>query len=101
MRLPSFEEQDKNRSYNMDYAGHAKQIRPRSRYGNQMAELEVDWKDDAFFGWLPGRGPPPNAELHRPLEAARMKRLPSFTENAQGKFLGLRGKGLGVLKVNV
>merc|ERR1711971_506875 len=80
-------------------------VRPRSRYGDLKAivDAEHNWKDDAFFGWIPGHGPDRymEHELHRPLEAARLKRLPSFTEKATEKFMGLRGKGLGVVKVNI
>jgi hypothetical protein len=62
------------------------------------------WKDDAFYGWLPDHGGTAyhdasgNAApiMHQPLENARLERLPSFSED---KFLGLKGRGLGVLKI--
>jgi hypothetical protein len=115
MRLPSFkEDQDNKRSDGNEddedhhksirnYVDHQQRIRPRSRYGDVPAIEDHSWKDDAFFGWLPGRGGHSGGthELHRPLENARLKRLPSFTEPAEMKFMGLRGTGIGVLKVNI
>lgn len=114
MKLPSFHADGKKRfEDNREYAhgewqkklAHGpEQVRPRhdqSRFKKQLAlggNKEHEWKEDAFFGWLPGRGTPDDMkhELHRPFEDARLARLPSFSDD---KFLGLKGKGIGVLKV--
>lgn len=110
MHLPSFSEMNpKQFDDHREYCNLQDHVAPRSRVGEQLmlVDKEHSWKNDAFYGWLPGRGHDHHKhemlmdhqpELHRPLEAARMKRLPSFSDD---KFLGLRGKGLGVLKVNV
>lgn len=99
MSLPSFSEQDKTRfNDNRDYVGEVLHD-ARPRHANPATPQEAGvrgWKDDAFFGWLPGRGPG-SADKHtmyRPNNAARLERLPSFSEGGH-----LRGRGLGVLKV--
>lgn len=104
MALPSFRDDVKrfedNREY-VDLKGVAGKTRPRhdqdrfkKRFDKEFNAEQI-WKEDAFFGWLPGRGEG-RPELHRPFEDARMHRLPSFSED---RFLGLQGKGRGVLKV--
>lgn len=63
------------------------------------AEPDKQWKEDAFFGWLPGRGEV-DAEhlLKKPFERARLMNCPSFSEQA---INGLRGgrDSAGVVKV--
>lgn len=56
------------------------------------------WKDDAFFGWLPGRGPEEETRLRRPLQQARLARLPSFAEGSK-ELNGVTGRGIGVLTI--
>merc|ERR1712232_608672 len=60
---------------------------------------EQKWKEDAFFGWLPGRWPDNEQKhaLHRPLEQARLNRLPSFSEDPA--LMGITGHGIGILRV--
>jgi len=61
---------------------------------------EQHWKDDAFYGWLPGRGQSDEQQhkLRRPLEQARLARLPSFAEGAP-ELAGVTGRGIGILTV--
>jgi len=107
MALPSFKEAPTKRfEDHREYVDmHKVQQRPRqgaSRGGRGSYEneppLEQNWKDDAFFGWLPGRGRDDEQKhkLHRPLEQARLSRLPSFSEAAA---LGISGHGIGVLSI--
>lgn len=85
-----------------------KKTRPRHnqhRYGPkdktdryEPNHREILWKEDPFYDWLPDHGHDRRDEhkLHRPLENARMHRLPSFSED---RFLGLQGHGIGVLRI--
>eukprot|EP00931_Biecheleriopsis_adriatica_P030625 TRINITY_DN18039_c0_g1_i1.p1 TRINITY_DN18039_c0_g1~~TRINITY_DN18039_c0_g1_i1.p1 ORF type:complete len:1017 (-),score=183.61 TRINITY_DN18039_c0_g1_i1:91-2694(-) len=113
MSLPSFREAPARRfDDHREYASHAPGVdqQPRQRlragWGGQQPGQRDDgppeqrWKDDAFFGWLPGRGQD-NANEHklrRPLEKARLARLPSFAEGAP-ELAGITGRGVGVLTV--
>jgi len=102
MALPSFQEAEVKRfDDNRDYSGHHR-LERRERWGGveRTAEApEQRWKEDAFFGWLPGRGPDDarQATLHRPLEQARLNRLPSFSEDPA--LRGITGRGVGILRV--
>ena len=56
-------------------------------------------QEDAFFGWLPGRGdddPTEMTRLRRPLQQARLARLPSFAEGSK-ELAGVTGRGIGIL----
>lgn len=113
MSLPSFTEAPVRRfDDHREYASHAPAVNqePRQRLGSdwrggtrpgQLEEpAEKRWKDDAFFGWLPGRGQD-NGEQHklrRPLEQARLARLPSFADGTP-ELAGVTGRGIGVLTV--
>lgn len=100
--LPSFSDAERKRfNDHREYAGIEQETRGRwsegrQHYGHEQPEKK--WKEDAFFGWLPRRGQPREEQhvMHRPFEQARLQSLPSFSENA---FHGLRGKGIGALKV--
>jgi len=107
MALPSMGGDDVKRfEDNREYVGMgdvAQNVRKRyNQKRHQVVDDELKWKDDAFFGWLPDHGSRDQAQreekhsLHRPLENARMHRLPSFSED---RSMGLQGKGVGVLKV--
>lgn len=110
LALPSFKDDVKRFGDNREYVGlHEVAKNTRPRHDQQRYEAiganhaEVLWKNDAFFGWLPDHGKNPGMiadgndhTMHRPLENARLHRLPSFSED---KFLGLQGKGIGVLKI--
>eukprot|EP00930_Biecheleria_cincta_P067567 TRINITY_DN5423_c0_g2_i1.p1 TRINITY_DN5423_c0_g2~~TRINITY_DN5423_c0_g2_i1.p1 ORF type:complete len:1075 (+),score=187.94 TRINITY_DN5423_c0_g2_i1:50-3274(+) len=113
MSLPSFTEAPVRRfDDHREYASHAPAVNPepRQRLGSdwrggtrpgQLVEpAEKRWKDDAFFGWLPGRGQdtPEQHKLRRPLEQARLARLPSFADGTP-ELAGVTGRGIGVLTV--
>ena len=100
MSLPSFSEAPAKR-FNDD--------REYTHGRNQGHDLNQDirdreraapwerWKDDAFFGWLPGRGDQTaETKLLRPLQQARLARLPSFAEGSK-ELAGVTGRGIGVL----
>lgn len=98
-RLPSFSDDPRSRVEGAEYMISDEHEKRRTRYTPDSTQsLEKNWSHDAFFGWLPGRGPSSEKkhELHRPFEEARIQRLPSFSENA---LMGLSGKGSGVVKV--
>eukprot|EP00928_Gymnodinium_smaydae_P008232 TRINITY_DN12992_c0_g1_i1.p1 TRINITY_DN12992_c0_g1~~TRINITY_DN12992_c0_g1_i1.p1 ORF type:complete len:1121 (+),score=232.44 TRINITY_DN12992_c0_g1_i1:178-3540(+) len=104
LALPSFHDVPTKRFE--DHREYSKQheVRTRARpyeeedIGDPYEGHHTKWKDDAFYGWLPGRGPPNEQKhlMHRPLEAARLVQCPSFSEQA---INGIRGRGIGVLKV--
>lgn len=105
MSLPSFKEApvkrfDDHREY---VELHKVDVRQRYTDGSPAqpvpATPEQNWKDDAFFGWLPGRGPEDERKhtLHRPLEQARLARLPSFSEDPA--LMGISGHGVGIMRV--
>mmetsp|Transcript_118164 Transcript_118164/g.312323 ORF Transcript_118164/g.312323 Transcript_118164/m.312323 type:complete len:952 (+) Transcript_118164:1745-4600(+) len=102
--LPSFHDADPKRfDGHTDYVDLHKAERRRRTAGADGRPAfaggpSQSWRDDAFFGWLPGRGPDAEGkhQLHRPLEQARLKRLPSFSEQAA---LGITGHGIGLLRV--
>ena len=106
-RLPSFSAEDTkryedHREYSvLHQAGADARQRPPGEGGRSHNDQEKRWKDDAFFGWLPGRGSGAEQEhqLHRPLQQARIQRLPSFSEDPE--LLGIAGKPTaeGVLSV--
>jgi len=105
MSLPSFRDTpatrfEDNREYSIVAA-----TAPRQRLGGKApspadTRPEQRWKDDAFFGWLPGRGHAEEQQhkLRRPLEQARLARLPSFAEGAP-ELAGVTGRGIGILTV--
>jgi len=102
--LPSFSHAPKKRfeEHNSEYV-QMEEVATRPRFGQRgfakaAPHPERQWKDDAFYGWLPHRGPHSEMKhaLHRPFEQARVARVPSFSEFAS---FGLRGKGIGVMKV--
>jgi len=105
LALPSFKDDVKRFGDNRDYANLqdvAQNCRPRhdqDRYKKNQNKERL-WQEDAFYDWLPDHGGGDKHmqkhTLHPPLENARMARLPSFSED---RFLGLQGKGIGVLKV--
>mmetsp|Transcript_98642 Transcript_98642/g.254783 ORF Transcript_98642/g.254783 Transcript_98642/m.254783 type:complete len:885 (+) Transcript_98642:954-3608(+) len=108
MSLPSFRDVDKTRfADHREYATTqqaAENTRGRLDDGAervQQASQEKRWKDDAFFGWLPGRGPDTDQQHHlqRPLRLARDSRLPSFSESPE--LLGITGRqeAIGILNV--
>lgn len=107
LALPSINDDTKRFEDNREYVQMgdvAQNVRKRynQKRHHQVLDVEQRWKDDAFFGWLPEHGSRDQEQreekhmLHRPLENARMHRLPSFSED---RFMGLQGKGVGVLKV--
>jgi len=109
MRLPSFRDADRRRfSDHREYASTQEAVATtRGRWTDPRAAQETGapterrWKEDAFFGWLPGRGPDSQQEhvLQRPLHLARDNRLPSFSEAPE--LLGVAGspEAVGVLSV--
>jgi len=88
MKLPSFREADVKRfADNREYSKLHK-VAPRQHWVAGSREKDANtpeqiWKDDAFYGWLPGRGHPDQEEFksHRPREQARLNSLPSFSED--------------------
>jgi len=104
--LPSFAEVPKKRFEDHREYVNLHELDTRGRPGDAghagyRAALDLpehQWKNDAFYGWLPKRGPPSEEKhlMHRPLEQARLVGCPSFSEQAVN---GLRGFGIGVLKV--
>lgn len=104
MSLPSFTEAPVRRfDDHREYASHAPAVtdwRGGTRPGQLEQSAEKHWKDDAFFGWLPGRGQdnPEQHMLRRPLEQARLARLPSFADGTP-ELAGVTGRGIGVLTV--
>lgn len=111
LALPTFHGDAKRFDDYREYADQqdlARNCRPRHnqhRYGPrgnsdrvEPNHREILWKDDPFYDWLPDHGHDTRDEhrLHRPLENARLHRLPSFSED---RFLGLQGHGIGVLKI--
>ncbi|CAE8630457.1 unnamed protein product [Polarella glacialis] len=108
--LPSFRDAPARRfDDHREYASHEATPEPRERLsatraapqgGRRATGGEQRWKDDAFFGWLPGRGPASEEQhkLRRPLEQARLMRLPSFAEGAEA-LSGVTGRGVGVVSV--
>jgi len=108
MRLPSFRDADKTRfSDHREYATlNEAAAATRGRWSDSdqatgQVATEKKWQKDAFFGWLPGRGPDGAQEhrLQRPLHLARDKRLPSFSEAPD--LLGVTGRpdAIGILNV--
>lgn len=107
MKIPSFREAPTTRfEDNKEYAAKVPSpeeiVDPRALQVGTAVSHERKWKEDAFFGWLPGRGHPAERmmqqRLHRPLEQARLQRLPSFSEDRVENG-GVSGHGLGVLTV--
>eukprot|EP00448_Togula_jolla_P017613 CAMPEP_0170577504 /NCGR_PEP_ID=MMETSP0224-20130122/4962_1 /TAXON_ID=285029 /ORGANISM="Togula jolla, Strain CCCM 725" /LENGTH=1023 /DNA_ID=CAMNT_0010900419 /DNA_START=48 /DNA_END=3119 /DNA_ORIENTATION=+ len=102
MSLPSFREAPRKRFEDHREYVNQHEVAPRRRlgdtYGNTQLNPEKRWKDDAFFGWLPGRGMQSEEQScpHRPLQQARLRKLPSFSEHA---LAGMGGRGAGVLRV--
>lgn len=103
MKLPSFHEAEVKRfADHREYSAlHKIEIKERwPRDNNRSTSTpQQNWREDAFFGWLPGRGPDDQTQhmLHRPLEQARLNRLPSFSEDPS--LRGITGRGLGILRV--
>mmetsp|Transcript_4347 Transcript_4347/g.7434 ORF Transcript_4347/g.7434 Transcript_4347/m.7434 type:complete len:482 (+) Transcript_4347:80-1525(+) len=87
MSLPSFSADEKARiegGLHHEYAiGYQWNTRVRHDRPQALVGYDRMWKDDAFFGWLPGRGTDADRNQPRPLDQARMQRLPSFTEQSQ------------------
>lgn len=109
MSLPSFSEAPVRRfNDHREYVDHRRDQQDRTAYSTgyqderslerPRSESGVErWKDDAFFGWLPGRGEEPEmARLRRPLQQARLARLPSFAEGSK-ELAGVTGRGIGIL----
>lgn len=100
MSLPSFSEVPSRRfNDHREYSDHVARPQPQLAAGRTTNDApEQRWKDDAFYGWLPGRGPIEEEQhrLRRPLEQARLARLPSFAENAP-ELAGVTGRGVGIL----
>mmetsp|Transcript_52151 Transcript_52151/g.124255 ORF Transcript_52151/g.124255 Transcript_52151/m.124255 type:complete len:641 (+) Transcript_52151:107-2029(+) len=86
MSLPSFSADERARidgGLHHEYAaGYQWNTRIRDDRPNVLNNPDRQWKDDAFYGWLPGRGVDRDRSQSppRPLEQARMQRLPSFSE---------------------
>lgn len=111
MSLPSFSEAPVRRfNDHREYVEHRRDQQDIATYQDPRVENPVArsrgesgverWKEDAFFGWLPGRGPEEEqvemARLRRPLQQARLARLPSFAEGSK-ELAGVTGRGVGVL----
>ena len=101
MSLPSFSEVPARRfNDHREYSDHVARPQPQLAAGPRVTNdaPEQRWKDDAFYGWLPGRGPIEEEQhrLRRPLEQARLARLPSFAEGAP-ELAGVTGRGVGIL----
>ena len=100
MSLPSFSEVPARRfNDHREYSDHVARPQPQLAAGRTTNDApEQRWKDDAFYGWLPGRGPIEEEQhrLRRPLEQARLARLPSFAEGAP-ELAGVTGRGVGIL----
>lgn len=104
MSLPSFSEVPVRR-FN-DHREYVQSANQHVAHGYQHPEIRGreditsgldQWKDDAFFGWLPGRGDQmAETKLRRPLQQARLARLPSFAEGSK-ELAGVTGRGIGVL----
>lgn len=102
MALPSFQDADVKRFDDHREYSNLHKVQRRERWGGVERSAEAPeqrWREDAFFGWLPGRGPDDSrqATLHRPLEQARLNRLPSFSEDPA--LRGITGRGAGILRV--
>ena len=100
MSLPSFSEVPARRfNDHREYSDHVARPQPQLAAGRATNDApEQRWKDDAFYGWLPGRGPLEEEQhrLRRPLEQARLARLPSFAEGSP-ELAGVTGRGVGIL----
>lgn len=106
LRLPSFQAADRRRfpEDHREYAAPGEAAAAtRARFDQREEEVRTEkkWKEDAFFGWLPGRGPDNDQKHHlsRPLHLARDQRLPSFSESPE--LLGVTGRpeAIGILSV--
>ncbi|CAJ1431652.1 unnamed protein product [Effrenium voratum] len=107
LSLPSFSEAparrfNDGREYVSMGPGQLARREPRERQSSRASGAsrapEKDWKEDAFFGWLPGRGDAEESPTarQRPLQQARLARLPSFAEGSP-ELAGVTGRGIGVL----
>eukprot|EP00419_Tripos_fusus_P080869 CAMPEP_0172934072 /NCGR_PEP_ID=MMETSP1075-20121228/220827_1 /TAXON_ID=2916 /ORGANISM="Ceratium fusus, Strain PA161109" /LENGTH=645 /DNA_ID=CAMNT_0013795421 /DNA_START=26 /DNA_END=1963 /DNA_ORIENTATION=- len=100
--LPSFRDVDvkrfdDNREYSRLHKAERRMRWTEDQRKEQQAPEKV-WQEDAFYGWLPGRGPTDNHKtIPRPLDKARMSRLPSFSGDQE--LLGLTGYGIGILRI--
>jgi len=103
--LPSFRDVDvkrfdDNREYSRLHTAE-RRMRWTEDPREEQQPPEKVWQEDAFYGWLPGRGP--NGvhlnDIPRPMEKARLNRLPSFSGDQE--MLGLTGYGIGILRISI